>query len=250
MKLIVMAAMAFPFACSSGSDKPPAQVSFDQIVAAADRSKDDRQIDGSRKPVATLTFFGVKPGMRVAELGAGTGYTSELLARAVGSSGHVIAQDSPTWDGPWLQKAWQERGGKPVMANTTHVLRSWDDPLPPGTQGLDAVYFVCAYHDVIAERGDSNKLVRAVFAALEPGGVFVVIDNSAKEKTGGDDSSRLHRIDEQLVRTEVTGAGFRLAATGDFLRNPGDSRDWNADPSAKDPRARTQDRFALKFVKP
>ena len=245
-----MAAIASPFACSSGSDRPAAQVSFDQIVAAADRSEADRQIDGSRKPVATLTFFGVKPGMRVADLGAGAGYTSELLARTVGPSGHVIAQDSPTWDGPWLQKAWQERGAKPAMANTTHVMRSWDDPLPPGTQGLDAVYFVCAYHDVIAEHGDSSKLDRAVFAALKPGGVYVVIDNSAKDKTGCGDSPTFHRVDEQLVREEVTRAGFRLAGTGDFLRNPADTRDWNADPSAKDPRARTQDRFVLKFVKP
>src|SRR4029078_1295731 len=117
-------------------------------------------------------------------------------------SGHVIAQDSPTWDGPWLQKAWQERGAKPVLANTTHVMRAWDDPLPPGTKDLDGVFFVCAYHDVIAEKGDSNKLDRAVCAALKPGGVFVVIDNSAKDGTRGNDSEKFHRIDEQLVREE------------------------------------------------
>ena len=154
------------------------------------------------------------------------------------------------WDGPWLQKAWQERGAKPVMANTTHVLRAWDDPLPPDAHDLDAVFFVCAYHDVIAEHGDSTKLDRAVFAALKSGGVFVVIDNSAKDGTGGTDAEKFHRVDEKLVRDEVTAAGFQLAGTADFLRNPDDTRDWNADPGAKDPRARTQDRFVLKFVKP
>lgn len=246
MKPIVIAALALLSACSRRSET----ASFDQIVGAADRSADDRKLDDSRKPVATLTFFGVKSGMHVADLGAGAGYTSELLARVVGPSGHVIAHDSPTWDGPWLQKNWAERGAKPALANTTHVVRAWDDPLPPGTQDLDAVYFVCAYHDVIAEHGDSNKLDKAVFAALKRGGTFVVIDNSAKDGTGGGDSERLHRVDEKLVRDEVTRAGFQLAGTGDFLRNPNDPRDWNADPGAKDPRARTQDRFALKFVKP
>jgi len=251
MRLIIIGAIVLAFACSRSERAPAAaQVSYEQIVAAADRIEADRKIDGSRKPAATLAFFDVKPGMRVADLGAGAGYTSELLARVVGPSGKLIAQDSPTWDGPWLQKNWQERGARPAMANATHVVRAWEDPLPPGTQDLDAVYFVCAYHDVIAEKGDSNKLDKAVFAALKHGGVFVVIDNSAKDGTGGADAERLHRVDEQLVRDEVTRAGFKLATSGDFLRNPGDPRDWNADPGSKDPRARTQDRFVLKFVKP
>jgi len=248
MKPIVIAALAL--AASACSRHSTETVSYDKIVGAADRIEADRKIDDSRKPVATLTYFGVKPGMHVADLGAGAGYTTELLARVVGESGHVIAQDSPTWDGPWLQKNWAERGAKPVLKNTTHVMRAWDDPLPPGTQDLDAVYFVCAYHDVIAEKGDSNKLDKAVFAALKHGGTFVVIDNSAKDGTGGADAERLHRVDEKLVRDEVTRAGFQLAGTGDFLRNPNDQRDWNADPGSKDPRARTQDRFVLKFVKP
>jgi len=252
MKLIVFGAAALAVACSSRSEKAPAAgaPSLEQIVAAPDRAEKDRKIDGSRKPVETLTFFGVKPGMRVADLGAGAGYTSELLARVVGASGKVIAHDSPTWDGPGLQKVWQERGAKPVMANTTHVVRAWEEPLPPGTQDLDGVYFVCAYHDVIAEKGDSKKLVASVFAGLKHGGVFVVIDNSAKDGTGGADASTLHRIDEKLVRDEVTAAGFKLEGSGDFLRNPKDARDWNADPGSGDARARTQDRFVLKFVKP
>jgi predicted methyltransferase len=248
MKPTVIAALALASACSKQSAPP--SVSIDQIVAAPDRSEADRKIDDSRKPVATLTFFGVKPGMHVADLGAGAGYTSELLARVVGPSGHVIAHDSPTWDGPWLQKSWAERGAKPALKNTTHVVRAWDDPLPPGTQDLDAVYFVCAYHDVIAEKGDSNKLDKAVFAALKHGGTFVVIDNSAKDGAGGGDAEKFHRVDEKLVRDEVTRAGFQLAGSAEFLRNPNDSRDWNADPGAKDPRARTQDRFVLKFTKP
>jgi predicted methyltransferase len=199
--------------------------------------------------VELLTFIGVAPGMRVADLGAGGGYTTELLARAVGPSGMVFAQDSPSWDGPELQKWWETRLGRPALENTTHVMRKWTDPLPPEAKDLDVVTFVATYHDVIAEKEDENKLNQAVFAALKPGGVYIVTDNSGKAGSGKADCERLHRIDEQVVRDEVQRAGFKLAAEGDFLRNPADPRDWNADPGA-DKRTHTQDLFVLKFVKP
>ena len=54
----------------------------------------------------------------------------------------------------------------------------------------------------------------------------------------------------ELVKQQVEAAGFQLAGSSDFMRNPGDTRDWNADPSSEDPRVHTQDLFALKFVKP
>jgi predicted methyltransferase len=219
------------------------------VVAAADRTDRDRGMDAYRKPVALLSFVGVAPGMRVADLGAGGGYTTELLARAVGTSGSVFAQDTPNWAGPGLTKAWEARMARPALKNTTHAMRPWDDPLPPEAKDLDVVTFVAAYHDVVAEKNDENKLNRAVFAALKPGGAYIVIDNSAKAGSGKADCERLHRIDEQVVRDEVQGAGFKLAGEADFLRNPADTRDWNADPGS-DPRTHTQDLFALKFVKP
>jgi predicted methyltransferase len=135
------------------------------------------------------------------------------------------------------------------MKNTTHVMRQWDDPLPPEAKDLDAVYSVAIYHDAVGEKGDMAKLNQAVFAALKPGGAYVVIDNSGKDGSGTSDCENLHRIDEKTVREQVTQAGFKLAAEGDFLRNPSDTRDWNADPG-HDPRSHTQDLFALKFVKP
>ena len=89
---------------------------------------------------------------------------------------------------------------------------------------------------------------QAVFTALKQGGVYAIIDNSAKPGTGSADAERLHRIDEQVVRDEVQRAGFKLVAEDRFLRNPDDPRDWNADSGVN--KTHTQDRFALKFVKP
>jgi predicted methyltransferase len=219
------------------------------IVASPDRVDRDRKIDGHRKPVDLLLFVGVVPGMHVADLGAGAGYSSELMARAVGPTGVVIAQDTPHWDDPGLENIWKVRLGQKVMANTTHVVRGWEQPLPPDAHDLDIVTFVAAYHDVVAEKDDENKLNAAVFTALKPGGVYVVIDNSAKPGTGKEACEPLHRIDEQVVLDEVQRAGFKLVAKSDFMRNPADGRDWNADPG-KDPRSHTQDLFVLKFVKP
>jgi predicted methyltransferase len=238
-------------ACSSKSSSPKLidTARASEIVAAPDRTDGDRKRDVQRKPVDLLVFIGVAPGMHVADLGAGGGYTTELMARAVGPTGTVIAQDSPHWDDPGLGKVWAERLAKPVLANTKHVMRGWDDPLPPEAHDLDIVTFVAAYHDVIAEKDDETKLDAAVFAALKPGGVYIVIDNSAKAGSGKTACEPLHRIDEQVVRDEVLHAGFKLAAESSFMRNPADPRDWNADPG-KDPRTHTQDLFVLKFVKP
>lgn len=223
------------------------------IVAAPDRTDHDREKDKQRKPADLLVFVGLAPGMHVADLGAGGGYSTELLARAVGPAGSVIAQDTPHWDNggadPGLAKLWGQRLARPVMANTKHVVRGWTEPLPPDAKDLDVVTIVAAYHDVIAEQDDSQKLDAAVFAALKHGGAFVVIDNSAKPGSGTSACEPLHRIDEQVVRDEVLRAGFQLAGQSDFMRNPADTRDWNADPGA-DPRSHTQDLFALRFVKP
>ncbi|MGZ6143958.1 MAG: hypothetical protein ACXWLM_11510, partial [Myxococcales bacterium] len=218
-----------------------------QVTDETDRTERDRSMDAHRKPLPMLAFFGVAPGMRVGELGAGGGYSTELFARSVAPEGAVLAQDTPNWGVDWLDKAWKERLARPAMKNATHVVRQWDEPFPKEARDLDAVYSVAVYHDAINEKSDTLAMNRAVFAALKPGGVYAIIDNSARPGTGAADVGRLHRIDEQLVKDEVERAGFKLVAEGDFLRNPSDPRDWNADSTVN--KVHTQDRFALKFVK-
>ena len=74
---------------------PPAVAQdYGTIVAAPDRSDADRNTDKRRDPLKLLTFVGVKQGMKVLDMEAGAGYTTELLARAVGPTGVVYAQDS------------------------------------------------------------------------------------------------------------------------------------------------------------
>jgi predicted methyltransferase len=74
---------------------PLAPEQITQIVASPDRSAADRTNDLRRKPEQMLAFIGIRPGMVVLDLSAGGGYTSELLARAVGPSGSVYGQSPP-----------------------------------------------------------------------------------------------------------------------------------------------------------
>lgn len=220
------------------------------IVDAPDRDPADRSLDGGRKPAELLTFIGLKPGMKVAELGATRGYTTELLARAVGPSGVVYGQNNPWMLEKFAQKPWSERLAKPVNKNVVSVTREFDDPLPPEAKDLDAVVCILLYHDTVWLKADRDKMNAAVFRALKPGGVYVVVDHSARAGAGASEANTTHRIEESFVKSEIEKAGFRLAEEGGFYREPSDARDWNPSPNVAGARRGHSDRFALKFVKP
>lgn len=246
---------ATPAAIATGSPEPSttAPSSAPEIrsaVAAADRSPEDRALDAGRHPAELLEFAGVLPGQRVAELQAGGGYTAELLARVVGPTGHVYGHNTRFVLERFAEKPWSERLKKPVMSNVTRVDRELEAPFLPSVEPLDAVFLVLFYHDTVWQKVDRAKMNAAIFEALRPGGVFVLVDHSARVGAGLQDVETLHRIEESVVKDEVQLAGFRLAAEADFLREPTDTRDWNASPRSAGERRGTSDRFVLKFVKP
>jgi predicted methyltransferase len=220
------------------------------VVSANDRSPEDRALDAGRHPAELLSFIDVRPGMQVAELAAGGGYTTELLARAVGPDGRVWAQNNRFILDRFAAKPLGERLRKPALRNVVRVEREFDDPLPPDVRNLDAVVIVLFYHDLYWLGADRDAMNRRIFDALRPGGVYAVVDHSARSGTGAADVKTLHRVEESLVRAEVERAGFRLVAASEFLKNPADPRDWNASPTGAGERRGTSDRFALLFVKP
>lgn len=229
---------------------PAAQVPpyvIDAINAPA-RPASDRESDASRRPAQVMAFYGVKPGMQVADLWAGGGYMTELLARIVGPSGKVYSQNTEFPDKFKKDEAiWKGRLQEPGMGNVVEVTKPFDAPdlLPVALGSLDAVFINLNYHDLFDVGADPDKFNAAVLKALKPGGVYGIVDNSAQAGSGTRDTDTLHRIDEEFVIKQVEKDGFRLVATSDVLRN------------AKDPRTEpfwkinhTQDRFILKFVKP
>ncbi|MCI0573865.1 MAG: SAM-dependent methyltransferase [Myxococcaceae bacterium] len=249
MRLLLLSTLLLA-SCAHTSAQAPAPMSSRTVAEAPDRTDADRALDAGRKPTEFLDFIGVRPGMKVAELFVGGGYTTELLARAVGPEGRVYGQNSKWVLERFAEKPWSERLARPVMRNVVRVDRELDDPLPPEATGLDAVVSNAIYHDTVWLGVDRARMNKAIFDALRPGGVYVVVDSSARQGSGLSDVQTLHRIDENVVREEVQRAGFMLAEEAQFLRNPGDTRDWSASPGAAGARRGTGDRFVLKFVKP
>jgi predicted methyltransferase len=220
-------------------DPRNATLRAEKVVASPLRTDQDRRMDASRHPVEFLPFTQAQPGMMVLDVAAGGGYTSQLLALAVAPDGKVWAQRVEP--GPALTK----RLADAPQANLVPVYRPFDDPVPPDAPKLDLVTLVLNYHDITYLPVDRARMNRSLFAALKPGGHFVVVDHSGRPGTGISEGKTLHRIDEAVVRDEITRAGFVLEAEGSFLRNPADTRDQ---PSG-DPKVPT-DKFALRFVKP
>jgi len=196
-------------------------------------------MDARRRPEAFLSFTRVQPGMRVLDVSAGGGYTSQLLALAVGPQGKVWAQTTQP------RPALVERLAAKPQAHFVPVVRPFEDPVPDEAIGLDLITLVLNYHDIAYLPVDRAKMNAKLYAALKPGGSLVLVDHSARSGTGAADAKTLHRIEEALVRAEFERVGFRLEASGDFLRNADDPRDQTTS-GAKF----LTDKFVLRFVKP
>jgi len=235
---------------SKSSESGKAKDGIAALLEAKDRLEKDRAMDVQRQPESTLRFFGIRPGMRVAELAAGGGYTTELLARAVGESGVVYGQNNRFVLDRFAEGPWSARLKTPAMKNVVRVDQELEAPFPPEATDLDAVLMVLFYHDTVWFGTDRSRMNRAVFDALKPGGIFGIVDHSALPGSGTREAKTLHRIEESSLRAELEEVGFVLQASADFLRNPDDRRDWSASPSAAGEKRGTSDRFVLRFVKP
>jgi predicted methyltransferase len=209
------------------------------VIASPVRTEQDRRMDATRHPAEFLPFTQVKPGMRVLDVAAGGGYTSQLMALAVGPAGVVYAQR--TQPGEAITKRLADQ----PQANFIVVLRPFDDPVPEPAGRLDLVTLVLNYHDITFLPVDRAKMNQAIYAALKPGGKYVIVDHSAKPGSDIASGKTLHRIDPAIVIAEVTRAGFVLEAQGDFLRDPADTLDV----SSGDSKIPT-DKFALRFARP
>jgi predicted methyltransferase len=214
------------------------------LLAAADRSDADRQADKRRDPLPFLAFAGLRPGMKVLDMGAGGGYSTELIARAVAPDGIVYGQNPPTL-GEKAKAAFEARLKTPAMKDAVADFRPFDDPIPPDIHDLDLITFLFYYHDTTYMSVDRAEMDHKMFAALKPGGFLVLADHSALPGQGTSVAHTLHRIEESTLRQELEGVGFTVAAEGNFWRNPSDPHDF---PSFKPDMP--VDNFVLKFAKP
>ena len=214
------------------------------LLATPDRSDADREADKRRDPLPLLKFAGPKPGMTVLDMGAGGGYSTELMARAVAPNGKAYGQYPA--DGPQRAiDAFNARLKTPAMSNAAADFRPFDDPIAPDMPSLDLITFLFYYHDTTYMNVDRAQMDRKMFASLKPGGYLVLADHSAAPGSDISVGKSLHRIDEAIVRKELEAAGFKLVAEGDFWRVPGDTHDFS---SLRPPSP--VDGFVLKYQKP
>ncbi|MGE0743087.1 MAG: class I SAM-dependent methyltransferase [Hyphomonadaceae bacterium] len=256
---LIAAAAALSLAACGQASAPeapsaaPAEIAADaaHIVAALNdtrRPQEDRDRDAARHPAETLAFARIEPGDRVADIFPGGGYWTRLFAVAVGDEGRVYPTIRPDgiageYETPVLAVAAQYANA--VMARSPYDAITYPEP-------LDVVFTAQNYHDMGLTAyglGDRAAMNRAAFAALKPGGLYIVIDHSAVDGAAveTDAETALHRIDQATVRAEVEAAGFVFDGESEILRNPADARTTNVfDPAI---RGHT-DQFVLRFRKP
>lgn len=276
-----LAVAALLAACSLAPRAPaPALLdasAIERLLASPERSSADRSNDQRRKPAPLLAFMEVRRGMWALDLSAGGGYTTELLARAAGREGKVWGQSQPREAirgapaAPEGGAAAAPAAGAPaapariasaVAVNNRQqallragvdaapieaVVQRFETPVPASAPAgsIDRVTLMFNYHDLVWMGVDRERMNRAVFAALKPGGLYIIGDHAGRPGTGISEAGTLHRIDEQYLRAEIERAGFRFVAEAGFLRNPNDPRDRN-NPDPPQPK----DDFVMKFVKP
>jgi predicted methyltransferase len=223
-----------------------AQSDIDAILADQSRPDTDRARDEASQPASVLAFFDAEAGDQVADLLAGSGYYTRILVPLVGAGGKVYSGNNPFYR-RFFGEDFDNLLAEPAFGAVIRVDGPVDALPLPGNASLDLVLISQAYHDLVLGDEDRNEMNRIVFAALKPGGVYGIVDHAAVPGSGTTATESLHRIDKQVVVTEVEAAGFRLADEADFLANADD--DLSASVFAPSIQGKTH-RFVLRFEKP
>lgn len=224
---VVLIAIAAPFAASIAAAAESKSTTPAYITAALSdpARKEDAANDDSRKVAAVMTFSQVKPGQKVLELVPGKGYWTRVFSHIVGPKGHVYT----VWPKEMEKFAakslasWQELVKQPPYNNVSLLEQPAATLSAP--EKVDLVFTSQNYHDYhdsFMGPADLGVFGKQVLAALKPGGVFIVIDHTATAGSGLEATDTLHRIDPEVVKKEMTAAGFVFDGSSDALHNAAD----------------------------
>ena len=210
----------------------------------------DATIDSRRKVAELTAFAGIEPGDKVLELIPGSGYFTRVFSKVVGAKGHVYT----VWPAEYNKESGDDSdklrklGTQPGYTNISVDIQPAASLTAP--KALDVVFTSQNYHDYpdkFMGPTDPAILNKNVFNALKPGGAYIIVDHVAEAGSGMRDTDTLHRIDPEIVKKQVTAAGFVFEGESDVLRNPAD--DHKVKVFDKSIRGHT-DQFAFKFRKP
>ncbi len=191
---------------------------------APDRHEWDSRRDEPRKPFETFRFLGLKPGMAVMDVGAAAGYTTEMLAAAVGPEGKVYSHNRARvlyrYADGYYQRTMDERLANNRLPNVALHVKEYDDL---GLDGeLDLAFWGNNFHDYhYNEEGEATALeiLFSIKKTLKPGGILGITDHVG---TADHDNRKLHRIEPDIIRTALQQAGFIIEAESDLFANPDD----------------------------
>ena len=248
---LFIAASALVALSSAAFAPPPGPGQEPSAYAAAHadsvRTDEDRGRDAARHTAETLACARVAPGQKVADMIMGGGYFTRAFSAAVGAEGHVTAwqpEEFVAFDAGYGQAVTDAD----ALANADGVRSPLAAPVFPA--GLDLVFTAQNYHDLHLApfaADTASRVNAAVFEALKPGGLYVIVDHHAVAGSDLAAADTLHRIDIEAVKREVTAAGFVLDGESAVLANPADPLTASVfDPSI---RGRTS-QFMLRFKKP
>jgi predicted methyltransferase len=190
-------------------------------VESGERTAEETARDINRSPAHILTLADLNQGDTVIELSALGQYYSTIIANAIGSTGNLHMYDLVSFAA--FGAAEDGNAFAASHANAEYNLQDYDDADYPA--GADAAYLINGYHDLPARDNDPAVMNSMLYAALRPGGKYVVIDHRADDGSGWSAADTIHRIDKNVVVEEVTAAGFELISDSSLLAHPEDSRE-------------------------
>lgn len=239
------------------------------VIAGDHRSAANKARDQYRHPAETLTFFGLKPEMRVVEVWPAGGWYTEILGPYLGKGGKYYAAGwDPDAKAEFIQlgiKAFRDKlAARPdLYGGTEMTVLSFPDKTsiaPAGT--ADMVLTFRNIHNWMGG-GNAEKAFAAMYAALKPGGVLGVVEHRAKTDAPQDPKAASGYVREDYAIALAEKAGFVLEARSEINANPRDTKDyekgvWTLPPTyregekdkAKYAAIGESDRFTLRFRKP
>ncbi len=244
--LLFLFVLAVPLAACAGG-APQMQARIQAQMAAPDRHEFDQPRDAARKPFATFQFLGVKAGMTALDVGAYAGYTTEMLAAAVGPEGRVYSHNTrrvlTRYADGYYQRTMDERLANNRLPNVVLHIREYEDLGLDET--VDVAFLGNLLHDFYHRDGRAQAVafLREIGRTLKPGGVLGITDHVGQP---GRNNGALHRIDPATARSLLREAGFRISAESDLFANPADDHSLMV---YNEKIYRQTDRFFFKAVK-